>query len=85
VGHDGVHPWTADTDFKLGAWGGNDVFAANRQLLPAGVSVAQGESYTFAFTMTAPVQQGEYTTKWRMLREAVTWFGPTLTKQIVVK
>ena len=85
VRNDGVHTWTAAKNYKLGAKGGNDHFAASRHLLPNGASVAPGETVTFSFTMTAPTEKGEYPTKWRMLREAVTWFGPTLNKQITVK
>src|ERR1019366_4329880 len=38
----------------------------------------------FTITLTAPATPGSYTTDWRMVREAVTWFGPTVSKSIAV-
>jgi len=76
--------WTSARNYKLGAVDDSDPFAATRQTIE-GTTVRPGQTYTFTFTMTAPETPGTYTTDWRMIREGVTWFGPTLTKQVVVE
>lgn len=75
--------WTNTRDFHLGAVGDSDPFTAfNRVNLTANVGTTQ--THTFEFTMTAPLTPGVHTTDWRMVRDGVTWFGPTLVKQIDV-
>ncbi|NLN75591.1 MAG: hypothetical protein GX139_04725 [Armatimonadetes bacterium] len=75
--------WMNTYGFKLGAVdGSNPISAATRQTISG--TVRPGNTYTFNFTMTAPVAGGTYTTKWRMIREGYEWFGPTLTKNITV-
>ncbi len=46
--------------------------------------VAQGQTGRFTFVMTAPSTPGTYTEKYRLVREGVTWFGPTITWTITV-
>ncbi|MBW4085757.1 NBR1-Ig-like domain-containing protein [Paenibacillus sp. S150] len=72
------------TAVRLGAVGDNDPFALGRYMLPSGIFVRPGETYTFAFIMTAPVAPGTYVSDWSMLQENVTWFGEVLTHKITV-
>ena len=74
--------WTAARDFKLGAVGNSDPFAATRHEVSG--EIRPGSTFTFSFTMTAPETDGTYTTDWRMIREGVTWFGPTHSEQVQV-
>ena len=74
--------WSNGRDFRLGAVGDSDPFAAGRHNISG--EVRPGSTYTFSFTMTAPATPGTYTTDWRMVRDGVAWFGPTLTKQVTV-
>jgi len=80
----GSIPWTRADGYKLGAVGDSDPFAPHRVWLPSGVSVAPGQSYTFTWTMTAPVTPGTYLTDWRMVHELVRWFGPVAASNVVV-
>ncbi|MDH7603018.1 MAG: fibronectin type III domain-containing protein, partial [Armatimonadota bacterium] len=74
--------WSESHQFRLGAVGDSDPFAATRHYING--TVMPGGFYTFSFTMTAPRTPGDYVTDWRMLREGVTWFGDTLTKVVTV-
>ncbi len=75
--------WTNARSFKLGAVGDSDPFTAfNRVALAA--EVRPGDTYVFTFTMTAPTTPNIYTTDWRMVRDGVAWFGPTVTRQVTV-
>ncbi len=75
--------WNAARGFRLGAVGDSDPFTGTTRHTIAG-EVRPGQNYTFTFTLTAPTTPGSYTTDWRMVREGVSWFGPTVTKQIEV-
>jgi MYXO-CTERM domain-containing protein len=55
-----------------------------RVFLPANAMIHQGDTATFQFTITAPSQLGTYTLGLRMVQEAVTFFGDTFRKNIVV-
>ena len=46
--------------------------------------VAQGAVGRFTFILTAPATAGSYTEKYKLVREGVTWFGPTITWNITV-
>jgi hypothetical protein len=81
----GTSTWTASAGYKLGAVGNSDPFASPRVLLDSGDSIGPGQSKTFTFTMTAPTTPGKYVTDWRMVREGVAWFGPTLAVQVTVQ
>jgi len=75
--------WNSARSFKLGAVGDSDPFTTTtRQTLSA--EVAPNGTVTFTFNLTAPMTPGTYTTDWRMLREGVTWFGATCSKQVAV-
>jgi len=49
-----------------------------------GGEIGPNQTKTFTLTLNAPATPGNYTTDWRMLRELVTWFGPTVSKTIPV-
>lgn len=85
VKNTGFNTWSSANNYKLGAVGDSDPFAAARQLISGGTTVATGQQYTFTFNMTAPMTPGNYVTDWRMLREYITWFGGTLTKSVTVQ
>ncbi|NLX22498.1 MAG: hypothetical protein GXY55_12655 [Phycisphaerae bacterium] len=75
--------WTEERQIRLGTPGENDPFhQAGRAYVSGEVDTAQ--TCTFNLTMTAPSEPGTYATNWQMLREGVTWFGPTVSKQIRV-
>jgi N-acetylmuramoyl-L-alanine amidase len=76
--------WTESKQIRLGAVDNSDPFSSATRVQVSG-EVDPGSTYTFSFTLTAPSTTGTYTTDWRMLRESVTWFGDTVTKQVVVK
>jgi hypothetical protein len=80
----GTSTWTAANQYKLGAIGNSDPFAAARQLIAPGLAVAPGGQITFTFPFTAPAATGVYTTHWQMLREGVDWFGDQLVQQVPV-
>jgi hypothetical protein len=83
----GTSTW--DRAFKLGANGDDDPLRAGmdvREWLPQGTTVAPGADHTFTFTVTllAPQQPGQYLTDWRMVHEGVQWFGPVVSKTVMV-
>jgi hypothetical protein len=80
----GTSTWTAAANYKLGADGDSDPFAAPRQLLAPSDAIAPGQQKTFTFAFTAPANPGTYTTHWQMLREGVAWFGDELSQQVTV-
>ncbi|MBN1491259.1 MAG: immunoglobulin domain-containing protein [Phycisphaerae bacterium] len=75
--------WSNARNFRLGAVGDSDPFTAFNRVNISG-EVRPGNTYTFSFTMVAPAAPGSYITDWRMVRDGVAWFGPTLTKQVDV-
>ena len=75
--------WSNARDFRLGSVGDSDPFTTTMRHNISG-EVRPGNTYTFSFNMVAPAG-GTYTTDWRMVRDGVTWFGPTLAKQVVVE
>ena len=56
----------------------------NRAFTHADEQVAQNESCTFDFTVTAPATAGDVVFKTQMIRDGVAWFGPILTKTVTV-
>jgi polysaccharide biosynthesis protein PslG len=80
----GATIWTAADGYRLGAVGDQDTFAAPRQFLAPGESVAPGQQKSFAFSFTAPVAAGAYTSRWQLLREGVAWFGDIANRQVTV-
>lgn len=82
----GTSTWTHD-DFKLGVVDDSDpLFTGGdtRVWLGEGVTVTPGDAHTFEFTLTAPPQPGTYLTDWRMVHEAVQWFGATAAANVIV-
>ncbi len=76
VKNTGASTWSEADAFRLGAVDDSDPFyAGNRVQLPAGVTVAPGQTCTFEFTMTAPASAGDYTTDWQMVHDGSGWFG----------
>jgi N-acetylmuramoyl-L-alanine amidase len=75
--------WNEAHAIRLGAVDDSDPFVASDRVTISG-DVAPGQEYTFTLTFTAPTTTGTYVTDWRMVREAVTWFGVTLTKSVIV-
>ncbi len=60
--------WARDTH-ALGAVGDSDPFTTKvRLLLPEGVTVSPGESFTFPVDTVAPSNAGTYNTEWQMVR-----------------
>jgi hypothetical protein len=85
----GTSTWDHD-NFKLGAVSPGDASQflqgtggdPNRIWLPAGTTVAPGQTWTFTFGVVAPAQAGTYDVKFQMVHEGVQWFGPT-AEQVV--
>ncbi len=75
--------WSEARAFRLGAVGESDPFTGTTRRTISG-EVRPGNTYTFSFTMTAPTTPGTYTTDWRMVRDGVAWFGPTLALNVTV-
>ena len=57
---------------------------SNRVDLPSSEEVPPGAQHTFQFTLTAPMTPGVYTSDWRMLQEAIEWFGAVEQSEITV-
>ena len=75
--------WSEARAYRLGAVGDSDPFTGTTRQTISG-EVEPGATYTWNFNLTAPTTPGTYTTDWRMVRDGVTWFGDTCSKQIVV-
>lgn len=82
----GQTTWKEPYWYRLGSQNpqGNKTWGIGRVLLPANVSVAPGQTYTFSFTITAPETPGTYNFQWRMLQEQVEWFGEK-TPNVVIQ
>jgi hypothetical protein len=75
-----THRLVAMNPFNNTTWGRNDV------LIPTGVSIAPGQSHTFAFNITAPTAAGNYNFQWQMRKVSPgvpTNFGQTSTNVLV--
>ena len=68
--------WTEKDMIRLGIEG--TAIGSNRVQLPAGVSVKPGETYTFAYTATAPAT-GDLTLNIQMIKDGVCWVGEAKT------
>lgn len=83
----GTTTWTRTTHrlvsmnpFNNSVWGRTDV------LIPTGVSIAPGQSHTFAFNITAPTTAGTYNFQWQMRKVSPGLpanFGQTSTNVLV--
>ncbi len=73
----GTTDWTDAAGHRLGAENprDNSNWGNNRASLDGADNIRPGESKTFTFQITAPSVAGTYAFQWRMLQEAVEWFG----------
>jgi hypothetical protein len=79
----GVTTWSPTTLHRLGSQNpqDNQTWGLNRVNLPW--AVPPGGNVTFSFTVTAPATPGSYNFRWRMVQDAVEWFGD-FTSNILV-
>ncbi|MBI3324500.1 MAG: hypothetical protein HYZ92_04385, partial [Candidatus Omnitrophica bacterium] len=77
----GTTSWTAAGGYKLGSQNPKDnlTWGLSRVLLASGETIAPGATKTFSFTVKAPTTAGTYNFQWRMVQEAVQWFGGSST------
>ncbi len=77
LSNSGSANWTRERLYRLASANPIDNlrFNVNRVLLPAPTSA--GSLVTFTFNVTAPQATGEYDCQWRMVQEAVAFFGAT--------
>jgi subtilisin family serine protease len=78
----GTATWTT-AQYKLGSQNPQDNFTWGFARVSLPTMTAAGQQVTFNFTVTAPSTPGTYNFQWRMLQEAVEWFGP-LTQNVAV-
>ncbi len=76
----GTTSWAPSRDlgYKLGTQNPQDNTlwtGATRVYMNPGESVIPGQSKVFTFNITAPTTPGTYNFQWRMVHEAVAWFG----------
>jgi hypothetical protein len=88
--NEGTTTWTPDQPepYRLGSWNpmDNQTWGLGRVELAAGTAVAPDDTYTFSFNATAPTQEGVHELQWRMVQEAVEWFGePSQNVSITVE
>jgi hypothetical protein len=76
--------WSAMDGFRLGAAGDAASFGPGRVDIAPAVVVYPGQSYTFIFTMTAPLSAVTYHPSYRMVWEGHQWFGDTVAKTVAV-
>jgi len=71
----GSTTWTNDANYRLGSQNPQDntTWGFNRVFLPA--VVAPGVQVTFTFNVIAPTTPSTYNFQWRMVQDAVEWFG----------
>ncbi|TKR34133.1 hypothetical protein FCE95_07670 [Luteimonas gilva] len=71
----GSETWTAATNHNLGSANPLDNMTWGLQRVATPGSVANGQTATFNFNVTAPATAGNYNFQWRMVRDGVAWFG----------
>jgi hypothetical protein len=85
----GTRIWSEADEIRLGGVGdsGGDAakFGPDRIKIPAGKSVSPGKTYTFSFTMTAPITAKTYYPKYQMVWDGHQWFGQMLSRTVVVQ
>ena len=83
LSNSGTAGWTRERLHRLASFNPIDNlrFNVNRVLLPA--PTAAGGVVTFSFNVTAPIVPGDYDCQWRMVQEAVAFFGAP-TPNVVV-
>ena len=81
----GSKTWTTDSSpHGLGSHNPQDntTWGLNRDAITANVST--GAEHTFTFNITAPSTAGEYNFQWRMVEDAVEWFGEYTPEHTIV-
>ncbi len=73
----GLTTWVAggNTPYRLGSQNPQDNTTWSLKRVDLPTSVPPGASVTFNFTVKAPTRPGVYNFQWRMVNEAVEWFG----------
>jgi hypothetical protein len=86
VRNTGAHRWTRAEGYKLGIVDDSDPLYRSgvRVWLSDDVVVEPGATYTFEFELHAPDEAGTYETDWRMVHEAVQWFGEAVVQRVAV-
>jgi hypothetical protein len=86
VKNTGTSTWTKAGGVALGAVDDDDPLHPGdvRVQLGDGDAVPPGASHDFAVTLAAPGAAGAYTTDWRMVRDAVGWFGGVASASVSV-
>ncbi|MFH1551059.1 MAG: NBR1-Ig-like domain-containing protein [Planctomycetota bacterium] len=76
--------WTESGWYRLGAihtpaglWNSGRVYLSGEE------SIAPDQQKTFTFTVTAPSTPGNHNFQWRMVEDAVEWFGDYTTNVVV--
>jgi hypothetical protein len=71
--------WSQADGYFLGSENPQDNFtwSTNRIGMENEAVVLPSQSYTFTATLVAPTEEGTYPFQWRMLQDAVEWFGET--------
>lgn len=74
----------AGDPYNLGSQNGQDNtrWGTNRVSLPS--NTPPGATASFVFNVTAPGSAATYAFQWRMVHDAVAWFGETSTNQNIV-
>ena len=78
--------WSGATNFKLGSQNPQDNLTWGIGRIPVAGSVGLNGSTSFTINATAPTTPGKYAFQWRMLQEAVAWFGdytPTVLIDVI--
>jgi len=75
--------WNEAQKFRLEAVSGADPFTTQTKQIISG-EVGPTQTVTFTFDLTAPTVLGPYQTSWRMTREGIAWFGPTVSQLVQV-
>lgn len=77
--------WTLRDGYYLGSADPQDNFTwgTNRGAMQEGWYVPPGRDYTFTLDLTAPTEPGTYSMRWRMLQDAVQWFGPMSPNAVI--
>lgn len=96
----GSNTWRKSESYRLGATNNNQILFTNLNsntgysnsvtdqriylYYDADVPINQGNKNQFKFNIQAPDIPGTYTLEFKMVRDGVTWFGPTYTYTINV-
>jgi cellulose 1,4-beta-cellobiosidase len=85
MNNNGTQPWSTPALYRLGSQNPQDNFrwGLNRVDLPVS-PINPGQNAAFTFTATAPTNTGTFPFDWRMVQDAVEWFGATATSTVQV-